>query len=248
MSLLVTPTKRLSIADHALLTLAAGDFTLAGWVKIVSNAGTSSQFFCSWNTTGASHSCNWRFYEATYGTTAYRNKLRFHLRDGYSVQPAATSTGTPGTSTIWQHLALIVASGVFTQYIDGVADGESTPGEMHDINAATAWGLGGYYDGTEDYGFVGYVAEWAKWDRALSVGADSELAALVAGGHPENVATPAWCVPMKADKEPTIGALVTSLEGDPAPSFYPADHPVGYGVPPRRLLQPLIQPLIATGV
>jgi len=168
-----------TFGDAAALTLPDGDWTIAGWIKLDDNTGSNYQYFLSWGGFGASPSLNWYFHEAS---VADPNVLKFFIEDA-SGDPGSTitSTGTPGTSTAWQHLAAVRSGNTVTQYVNGVADGTFTNAAFGGVNVAASMYLGMRSDNDPDRRFGGSMAEWAKWDRALAVG---ERAALVAGFSP----------------------------------------------------------------
>ncbi|MFA5262177.1 MAG: LamG domain-containing protein [Opitutaceae bacterium] len=207
-------------ADAAVLTLTPR-WSLGGWLKIASNAGNYFQYFLSWGTLNAANSLNWYFGEA--GDATIPNKCRFAIRDATHDAVVVDTTGTPGTSTLWQHVLLVCAGETLTQYINGSADGTANQSGFGAVNDGNALYLGSRSYTPTDRMFKGSLAEWAKWDRALSA---AEIAALVAGAKPGDVGTPVWWLPMRDDKESDLGSLTTTLVG--SPTWDSADHPVSY--------------------
>ncbi len=124
-----TSGEHIQITDDPVLTFPDADWTLAGWIRLDDNVGSGFQYFVSWRGFNDTNNIQWLFAEASVAT--YANKLGFELQDADADNvgnptPVYT-TGTPGTSTIWQHIALTrTGAGVFTQYVNGVADGTAT--------------------------------------------------------------------------------------------------------------------------
>ena len=206
-----------TIAPDAALALGEGDWTIAGWVHITSNAGTAYMYFLSWNDVMTINSCNWYFNEAG---IANPNELRFYVRDNDGDYAAAMSAGAPGASSEWQHLLLRRSDATFAQYINGAIDGTGYSGSFGKIDPAQPLHLGGRNDHDPDRFFNGAMAEWAKWDRALSTG---EIAALVAGAAPGNIPTGlAWYLPMLDYQERIVGLTIAnhgSALVDPPPGI-----------------------------
>ncbi|KKL85132.1 hypothetical protein LCGC14_1957770 [marine sediment metagenome] len=166
------------ITDDPVLTLPDGNWAIAGWVKLDNNTGSLFQYFFSWGGASASPSINLLFNEAS---AANPNELRFLIADSGGDQANGTSTGTPGTSTAWQHIIVQRSGNTFTQYVDGSADGSTINADVNNINLTSALYLGARSDEDNDRRFGGDMAEWAKWDRALVA---DERAALVLGFSP----------------------------------------------------------------
>ena len=222
MSLPLNGSEGVQIADAAVLTFPDGDWSWQAWIKIAQNTGTGSYNLFSWGSYGSTPSAVVRIYQATHATLA--NKLRFFIVDGAGDGNSVTSTGTPGASSLWQHLAVVRSGAMRTQYVNGEADG-SVEDEEDVVDAIDKAGdayVGCYYTGL--LGLIGYIAESAKWSRALSAG---ELTAMKNGAKPGDYATNLdWWLPLKDDKESDAGSLTTTLVG--SPSFDAADHPVSY--------------------
>ncbi|MBN2024955.1 MAG: LamG domain-containing protein [Pirellulales bacterium] len=199
----------LSIADNAALTLPDADWTLAGWMKPDSLAGAASQFVLSWNHFNYLPSLNWWFREASYPGEA--GKIKFRLKDTAEQLEVMSPTAVI-TTTDWHHLCLVRSSYTFTQYVDGVAAGQGVLSKMDDINPSVPWLFGAVSEFDPNSYFGGRLAEWAKWNRALSA---DERAALAAGAassfFPLGLV---WRMPMKTDSRETLAGLtVTDASG-----------------------------------
>ena len=166
------------ITDDPVLTLPDGNWAIAGWVKLDNNTGSLFQYFFSWGGASASPSINLLFNEAS---AANPNELRFLIADSGGDQANGISTGTPGTSTAWQHIIIQRAVSTYTQYVDGSADGSATNAAVGAIDVGTALYFGARSDEDADRRFGGDMAEWAKWDRVLTA---DEQAALATGFSP----------------------------------------------------------------
>ncbi|MBN2024063.1 MAG: LamG domain-containing protein [Pirellulales bacterium] len=225
----------LSIADSAAMTLPDADWTLAGWMKPDSLAGTGSQFVVSWNHFNYLPSLNWWFREASHPSEA--GKIKFRLKDTADQIEVYSPTAVI-TTMDWYHLCLVRSSYTFTQYVNGVAAGYGVLGKMDDINPSVPWLFGAVTEFDPDSYFGGRLAEWAKWDRAL--GAD-ERAALAAGLAPIWYPTGlAWWLPLYTSHEEKIVPLsVTDSSGGPAA------HPpqIKYPPPNRRGIAWQLNPL-----
>ena len=180
------------ISDNAALTLPDADWTLAGSVKLDDNTGSFYQYFLSWGAYGAQPSLHWYFHEASVGDP---NELHVVVLDSDTSKFDVLSTGTPGTNTAWQHVALVRDGSVLTQYVNGVADGSEDDVSVDAVNvtANLYFGLRGVVPDNRALG--GGMAEWGAWDRALSA---DELTALVNGKRPwEFQESLKWHLPMK---------------------------------------------------
>jgi hypothetical protein len=193
---------KLVIADNAALTFPDADWTLSGWVKLANNAGSLYQFFLSWGLTTYTPSINWWIAEASEASTP--NKLGFRVIDNDGTDSSYIySTLTPGTSTDWQHFLLLRNGNSIQQYINGVVSGTYTNAAFDAIDRSDSLYLGCRSDLNADRFLGGRMAEWAKWDRALS---SDEIAALAAGVCPR-VFSPVWWMPMFTDAAEKIVPL-----------------------------------------
>jgi hypothetical protein len=219
-------TQYLTIADAAVLTLPDGDWTIAGWIKVASNEGSFVQYIISCGAVNANNSLN--IYLAEAGD-AVPNKLTLALRDATNSAIARYGSTSVGSSTmVWQHIAIVRSSNVLTSYVDGNVD--TAPLDiatlLDSIDGTGAWCLGSR-SATPIAArmFNGRMAEWAKWDSALST---EEIQTLLAGGQPGDVDAEnlTWWLPLFADKDSDAGELTTAVEGSAV--FDDSDHPVYY--------------------
>ena len=213
--------QHVQVTDDAALTLPDADWTMAGRVRLDDNVGTLFQYFLSWGAFSASPSCNWFFGETSEGTGA-ADKLRILIEDsgGDTYGPPSggvTSTGTPGTSTVWQHLALVRSGNTLTQYVDGVADGTATNVNVDAINVAGNLYFGMRSDNDANRRLGGSMAEWAR-----ALGAD-ELTAAASGFSPLVMPKDiAWYLPMFGGQYvERINNLTVTPQNTPGS----ADHP-----------------------
>jgi hypothetical protein len=203
---------RVTYDDNAALTLPNSDWTVAGWVKITSNAGTSANYMLSWGNFGAAPSLNFLVYEASHATAA--NRLELHPT---TVAYFPSDTGF-GQSVIWQHVILERSSGALSVYVDNVRF-DDTDNFGADINVAGSWFFG--CRSTLIQFFPGKLAEWAKWDRVLTATERGELAG---GAFPEDYTTSlVWHSKMFDDFTEDIAGLTVTDTGAVTDS---ADHPI----------------------
>ncbi len=206
------------ITDDAVLTLPDGDWSVGGWIKLTDNTGTQSQYFMSWGAFSAAPSFNWLVYEASHATFA--NRLELLTEDSgaaaMDVVPASTDVGT---STAWQHL-IAVRTGVatITVYRNGASFGSAFNSGYDAVDVSGNLYLGTRSSSPTDRWFGGDMAEWAKWDRALSA---DEITALAAGYVPDFFPTPVWhCRMFGGVYQERMVPLTVSNTGSTA-----ADHP-----------------------
>lgn len=221
--------QEVQITDNAALTLPDADWTLGGWLKLDDNTGSNFQYFLSWGALNANPSCNWLVNESGAGDA---NKMQALVEDSGGQQFAVISTGTPGTSTAWQHVALVRLGSTLTQYINGAADGTDTDATVDAVDVTTNLYFGTRSVDPTNRWFGGAMAEWAKWDRALSVG---ELLGLAAGWTPDHFPTPVWQIRMFGGQyaEMRVPLTVTN-NGSTA-----ADHPGGLIYPSGAIVVPV---------
>jgi hypothetical protein len=179
---------RVQVADHAALSFPAGDWTIAGWVRLDDNSGTAFQYFISWGAVATVSSFNLYFNESG---QASPNAITMNLLDDAGIQVALASSATPGTNLNWQHIA-VIHDGIFVRtYVDGI--------EVLAVDNASFGAL----DEPGTWFFGGSMAEGCKWDRALSL---NELTALVNGAAPVRFLQWKWYIPMHAGQYAEYGA------------------------------------------
>lgn len=197
-----------TLGDDAALTLPNGDWTIGGWTKLTDNTGTLYQYFMSWGAFMATPAFQWFFTEASEGAAPNKLSWRFN-------STTTNSTGTYGSSTAWQHIALQRSGTTVSLYVNGSADA-TTSSLSAAVNVADTFYIGTRQDLNVDRFFGGTMSEWAKWDRALSA---DELASLALGYSPIFM-KPVWYLPMQTAYTETRVPLTVTNNG----STY-GDHP-----------------------
>lgn len=220
-----TSGQHVTLGDNPALNMPDGDWTIAGWIKLDDNVGDFYQHFLSMGIFNATPSWHWYFHEASVEDP---NVLHFNMVDDDGANsPSDFSAGTPGTSTIWQHLILRRSGTTVTQYINGSADGADTNTNFDAINAGLSLYVGMRSDNDNDRRLGGSMAEWAKWNRALGAG---ERAALVAGYSPKFFLNSLmWYVPMVRPYQEIIVPLTVTNNN----STVSAHPPIIYPTSPR---------------
>lgn len=175
-----------------------GDWTLAGWVKLDSLAGTETTLLAT--TVGGDEYLDWYIYQNSWARVGERGKLACDSEDDAGADAfGMQSSGNPFTgNTDWTHISLRRSSSVFTLWINGSQVGTDTNANFDAVTPTTAIRLGAHYALEAGRFLSGNLAGWAKWNRALS---DAELAGLAAGFSPDcypNGLTPGngWLLPM----------------------------------------------------
>ena len=208
-------THRVSVAYNAAMDLPDSDFSMGGWIKLDDNDGASYQYFVSW---GYGSSPRLLFFLAE-DEAAGADQMWVRICDASGYQAECVTTGSPAESTEWQHV-MVVRSGasVFTFYVNGVEDGTDTDDTVDVCNPNVPMEFGRQDDGGVGRAFGGCMAEWAKWDRALTAG---ERVALVQGFSPRLMPTELkWYIPMVGDYQELLVPLVVTNLGATL-----ADHP-----------------------
>lgn len=157
-----------TLADNAALTIPDGDFSICGWFKKDTNAGTGFGVIQGWDTINANPSANIYCREASNATAP--NSISVLFEDATAnEQVAFNSSGTPCATTTWQQLCFIRSgASVFTLYLANSSIGTETDTAVDAIDVAGSWRMGVEGDGAGSDYMDGALAEWAKWDRALT--------------------------------------------------------------------------------
>ena len=222
-----------TLADDAALTLPNGDWSLGGWFKITNNAGIYQQWFFNWNAYSRPYLYAFVF-EASAASGA--NEIKIGVHDGTNFT-LLTGTSTPGTSTAWQHLLLVRSGNTITQYIDGAADGSSNT-SITAVDAGVDLHMGGRGVGETNYNFLGELAGWAKWDRALSTAERAGLAAGASAAHyPLSLA---WNMPMRGDLIENKSFIAVTNNGTTVSAHPTIATPLNIPT-----IQPALQPTLA---
>ena len=203
----------IEIADHAALTWPA-DVSIGGWIRVDSG-----------DTSATIHGLmTWGGYAATPSFTAWcfgpnhasANKILFQTKDDDGNLSQITSNSVIGSPGTWHHVALTIEDSptwnrLYRLYIDGVEDSVADFKDFSGANVAAVWKIGDTQGGPVTGHFYGDMAEWAKWDSALST---EQITALANGVRPPEVGTrPAWYMPMLAGLEEEIAGLAATNNG-----------------------------------
>jgi hypothetical protein len=182
-----------SMSDDPALTLGNSDWTIGGWVKLDDNTGSVAQYFLSWGTWNATPSINLFFGEESAGVRP--DVLSCRVTGDNGVGRTINSSTTPGANLAWQHVILSRSGGTLEMYVNGISVGTTTA-PTDAVNRSDALWFGARSDGSSDLRLGGTMAEWGKWDRALSA---AEIQALAVYAIPSDFATSlAWHVKMVA--------------------------------------------------
>lgn len=198
-----------TLGDDAALTLPDGDWSLGGLVKLTDNTGSLYQYFLSWGSFAAAPSINIFFREAS---ASDPNGLDMWIEDSDGSSIDHDNIGaTPGISTDWQHVLYVRSgAGSITLYIDNVATHTEANANLDAVDVASALNFGRRSDGNTSRYFGGDMAEWAKWDVALSASQRQDLTDLKSPDHHTTGLT--WYVKMLADdyNEEIVPLIVTN--------------------------------------
>lgn len=131
-----------------------------------------------------------------------------------SAVTVASSTGTTALNT-WSHVGLVKTSSGIQCYINGAIDGTaSISGQMIPRTAAT--GIGARQLGNVP--FLGNLAEFATWTRALS---SAEMASLADGFKPSRIPTPDIYYPLVREKIDVRNKYTLTTVGSPTVQPHP---------------------------
>lgn len=108
----------LSVADHAGLGVASGDFTIEMWVR---PASLSSNGILFNKQSGTAAGYPYQAYVSTTGAVIFRSYTEA-VAELFNVATAAGKVSV----NVWTHLAFVRAGATFTVYVDGEASGAAT--------------------------------------------------------------------------------------------------------------------------
>ena len=203
----------IEIADHAALTWP-GLASIAGWFRVDSN-DTSAMIhgLMTWGDYFATPSFTIWYFGPNHASQA--NGIMVQTKDdGGNISQKTSSNDIVSLGT-WHHLALTIENSavwgkLFRFYLDGVEDWNNDYQTFDGMNAAAPWKFGDT-QGAAAAHFYGDMAEWAKWDSALST---EQITALANGVRPPEVGTrPAWHMPMLGGLEEEIAGLSATNSG-----------------------------------
>jgi len=196
-----------SVADNPALDVPDNNWTVAGWVQVNSNAGTSwNSMLDWWNNVHP----EMRFWIGEASHAAYANDLLAWMADD---DTDATNVGD-GTNnnafsgiTVWTHVAFRRSGATFATFKNGVQVDSLTNANFDGITLSTNLILGASEAGTTQF-LNGNLAEWVSWHKALS---NSDIAALAKGFAPNCLPDFDWYVPLVRNYvELAQGAAVTN--------------------------------------
>lgn len=166
-----------------LLSLSASAWSISLWIKLTDNTGTAEQYIISKSNPGTNPSINWYIFESSHAVSSSRNEIAFQIYDtDTTTSGEIISVGQPFLSnTNWTHIALLRNGSIFTQYINGSADGTVTNSSIGGVNSTSTTFFGRRFNGDSDRYFGGAMAEFGHWNRLLST---VELTALKNGISP----------------------------------------------------------------
>jgi len=213
-------TNNVQVADNAALTLPDGDWTLA--IKLDRTAAPAYDA---------------RIFETLEGPTQYG----FYTNGGnavefYSLDDDGTEVDVLSSTSVLDdnpHTLIAVRSGSrIDLYLDTTSVANVTNANFDAVNGGTLY-IGNRGGGTQNRGFPGSLAEFAKWDRALST---AEIAALVKGFAPTHFPSSLKVyIPMIRDYVEVVNRLpvtnTSSTVGAHPRIFYPNKQPRVYAVP-----------------
>jgi hypothetical protein len=165
----------LSIADNAALSLGTA-LTLSAWFRLPENVGSAHRTLLGWGNYSSASGFVLIIGEASEATFA--NKLRFYLRDAAGDAFLITSSTTPGTSTAWQHVAIVRDGTTCKMYIGGSEVASETDATVDTVDRSAALKIGGPENLLAARMFGGELADIGKYDAAW----DTDKISAVAGG------------------------------------------------------------------
>jgi len=227
-------TDWISVADNDNLTLPdhtiTGGWTIAGWIKSTDNSGSYYQYFLSVHYNLDPQVRLW-INEDSQGDP---DEIKFYVSDSTPDDAGvAASTSAPISDTSWHHVILEHDGSNITLYVDATSVTSDTATLVNVVNCSTPWFFGQRSNeatANTDRNFVGKMAEWAMWERALTSTERNQLAGQ--GGEtktkPSGISTPTWYIAMDNDftagsYSSEIGSLTGTENGDV--TFDSADHP-----------------------
>jgi len=215
----------MTIGDNAALSFPDGGFTLAGWIYLIPSP-TRGYYFYSHGTVQAVSSCNLAI--------ASNGSLIAYVRSDAGVLKQVGWVVGAIAAGNWYHICLRCAGDDLRLYKNGVQSGNSDSASWGGINPSGSLYLGARNDLNATKFFDGHIAEWAKWDRAIS---DVELAALAAGANPLRFRQYLrWHWSGRDELREDVAGLVITNYGSTL-----SDHPPVELPPQNGIIQPVIQ-------
>jgi len=230
------------IADNAAFNLNANiGWTIAGWLQIP--GGGDAGYPIGWNAYSTSNS--WAISVASDDDISFRA-----YKVAWPVDYSRISDFLkPATASTWYHIAVVcpVGGGKLDAYVNGSWTKQGDQGLLTTtIDYAGDMAVGCKWTGSASSYIATTVAEWAKWDRALST---DEILALGKGYVPSHFMNGlGWYLPMTTiDTTELIHGLgITNVNGvttatHPPSLIYPSHIYVGH-----EPIEPVFTPVSAT--
>ena len=205
-------TSYIALTDHEALSFGTDDdndgpFAFSFWIRYIASTVGGSQFVCGWGAWSATPSFNIITYDSA---GPYPGRLQIGIEGGNGSN-CALMTDTTMSDGAWHHVALVFDGTTLRAYVDGVLEPTTaTQATLDRVDVAEPFYLGVrslLYSHLKTV----HMAEWAKWDVALST---EQITALANGVRPTEIGTrPAWYLPMLAGLEEEIAALVATNNG-----------------------------------
>ncbi len=186
----------IQIADNAVLTLLDADWTLAIKTDITTVQAYSMRVFET----------------VLNGVTQYGfvvnsdSSLEFYATDDDGTTMDALSAAST-IDTNARTLVVVRSGNKIDVYYEGSSVANVTNASFDAVNGGALY-IGNRGGGTQDRGFIGSLAEFAKWDRALNAG---EITALSKGLSPRCLPGAQVYLPLVRDSVELVKALSLTL-------------------------------------
>jgi len=195
------------LADNAALTFPDGDWAIGGYVKFSSRTGSTARNLFLWGS-GYSNKFEVRVGDASHASFPDDINLTFLDGDGTTIS-FSTGSNEFGSNTSWTHILIERTGTTIAVYKNGEITGSGGNANLDALDAGASFRLGNNAYDTGD--FLGDMAEWAKWDRALSA---AEKAGLAAGYAPSCYPNSLmWYVPMIRDYVELVKGIAVTNNG-----------------------------------
>lgn len=192
------------LADNATLTLPNGDWTIAGWVKLTSTSASLDIYPLRHDRVSGD---GYEIIITSNGSAT--DEASFLVQSDNGTFISATSTSSPFLSnTDWTHFVLQRSVNTVTLYVNGTSVASASHASLDAVNSDENLYLGNRDNA--DRNLNGSLAEWAKWDRALS---SDERAALAEGFSPNCFPGFQWYAPMIVSYQELVQDLTVTNNG-----------------------------------
>lgn len=205
-----------TLADNAALTLPDGDWTVAGWFKLTSTSwGGDDQNIIE---QGNGAVPKFRLALFSYDSVSVE-EIYVDIRDddGTTLLIDQDPGGNWTADTNWNHLVVQRSGTTITIYVNGSSIDSASVGSIDAINPSDTFYFGAR-GGASSKWFNGTLAEWAKWDRALSA---AERAALSAGFSPNCFPGFSWFTPMVGGAYQELANGITTTNNGTVSASHP---------------------------